>query len=134
MYLGPRDVMDLTKFTALHHTGWWHGVHLLLALMPMADPQEIPQLTTELIAMSREYLRQETIEPAKQLGKTAGMGIGGAMAISLGAFFVVLALYSALKMWLPVGEWWVVLARFIAALSAAGAAGLVAWRMQSADN
>jgi hypothetical protein len=102
--------------------------------MPMADPQEIPQLTTELIAMSREYLRQETIEPAKQLGKTAGMGIGGAMAISLGAFFVVLALYSALKMWLPVGEWWVVLARFIAALSAAGAAGLVAWRMQSADN
>ena len=99
----------------------------------MAEPHEIPQLTTELIDMSREYLRQETVEPAKQLGKAAGMGIGGAVAISFGAFFMVLALYNALKMWLPSGEWWVVLARGITALTAAGVAGLVAWRMQSDD-
>jgi hypothetical protein len=97
----------------------------------MPEPHEIPQLTGELIDMSREYLRQETLEPAKRLGKTAGMGIGGAVATSLGAFFLVLALYSGLKMWLPVGEWWVVLARFITALAAAGGAGLVVWRMQS---
>ena len=97
----------------------------------MPEPHEIPQLTGELIDMSREYLRQETLEPAKKLGKTAGMGIGGAAAISLGAFFLVLALYSGLKMWLPAGEWWVVLARFITALAAAGGAGLVVWRMQS---
>jgi hypothetical protein len=99
----------------------------------MAEPHEIPQLTTELIDMSREYLRQETLEPAKRLGKAAGMGVGGAMAIAFGAFFLVLALYSGLKMWLPLGEWWVVLARFLTALAAAGAAGLVAWRMQSDD-
>ncbi len=99
----------------------------------MPEPHEIPQLTTELIEMSREYLRQETIEPAKRLGKTAGMGIGGAMAISLGAFFLVLALYNGLKMWLPTGEWYVVLSRLLAALGAAGAAGLVVWRMQSGD-
>jgi hypothetical protein len=97
----------------------------------MPEPHEIPQLTGELIDMSREYLRQETLEPAKRLGKTAGMGIGGAIAVSLGAFFLVLALYSGLKMWLPFGEWWVVLARFITALAAAGVAGLVVWRMQS---
>lgn len=96
----------------------------------MPEPQEIPQLTTELIDMSREYLRQETIEPAKRLGRAAGMGIGGAMAISLGAFFLSLALYFGLKVWLPKGEWWVVLARLITALTAAAFAGLVAWRMQ----
>ncbi len=96
----------------------------------MAEPHEIPQLTTELIDMSREYLRQETLEPAKALGKTAGMGVGGAMALGLGVFFLALALYSGLKMWLPEGEWWVVLARFITALVAAGGAGLVVWRMQ----
>ena len=100
----------------------------------MPEPQEIPQLTTELIDMSREYLRQETLEPAKRLGKTAGMGIGGAVAISFGAFFLVLALYNGLKMWLPRGEWWVVLARFVTALAAAGGAGLVFWRMQSDDH
>ena len=99
----------------------------------MADPREIPQLTTELVDMSREYLRQETLEPAKELGKVAGMGIGGATAMGLGGFFFVLALYSGLKMWLPEGAWWVVLARFITALVAAGSAGLVAWRMQSDD-
>jgi hypothetical protein len=97
----------------------------------MPEPHEIPQLTTELIDMSREYLRQETLEPAKRLGKTAGMGLGGAAAISLGGFFLVLALYNGLKIWLPAGEWWVVLARFITALAAAGGAGLVVWRMQS---
>lgn len=97
----------------------------------MAELHELPQLTTELVEMSREYLRQETIEPAKRLGKHAGMGIGGAIAISLGAFFGVLALYSGLKMWLPDGDWYVVLARFIAAVVAAGAAGIVVWRLQS---
>jgi hypothetical protein len=100
----------------------------------MPEPHEIPQLTGELIDMSRDYLRQETLEPAKRLGKTAGMGIGGAIAVSLGAFLLVLALYSGLKMWLPRGEWWVVLARFITALAAAGIAGLVVWRMQSDDH
>ena len=96
----------------------------------MADPKEIPQLTTELIEMSQEYLRQETIEPAKRLGKHAGMGFGGAAVLSLGGVFLVLALYSALKMVLPEGEWWVVLARLLAALGGAGAAGIVVWRMQ----
>jgi hypothetical protein len=99
----------------------------------MTEPRDIPQLTTELIDMSREYLRQETLEPAKRLGRTAGMGIGGAMSIAFGAFFLVLGLYSGLKMWLPSGAWWVVLARFVTALAAAGGAGLVAWRLQRDD-
>jgi Putative Actinobacterial Holin-X, holin superfamily III len=99
----------------------------------MPEPREIPQLTTELFEMSKDYLLQETIEPAKRLGKHAGFGIGGASIISLGAFFIVLGLYSGLKVWLPTGEWWVVLARFMAALAAAGTAGLVVWRMQDDD-
>ena len=99
----------------------------------MPNPQEIPQLATELIDMSKEYLRQETIEPAKALGKHAGMGIGGAMVISLGAFFLVLGLFAGLRMWLPTGEWWEVLARFLTALASAGAAGIVVWRMQGDD-
>lgn len=99
----------------------------------MAEPREIPQLTSELVEMSKEYLKQETLEPAKQLGKKAGFGIGGASIIALGAFFLVLALYNGLKIWLPNGDWWVVLARFLAAVGAALGAGLVAWRMQS-DN
>ena len=99
----------------------------------MADPQEIPQIATELVDMSREYLRQETLEPAKRLGKVAGMGIGGALIMSLGTFLMAWGVYYALVTLLPQGEWWIVLARFLTTLIAAGAAGIIVWRMQSDD-
>ncbi|REK24598.1 MAG: hypothetical protein DWQ40_01390 [Actinobacteria bacterium] len=95
----------------------------------MADFQEIPQLTKDLVDMSKEYLRQETIEPAKKLGKAAGMGVGGAALFSLGAFLALLGVYALMKMVLPDGEWYVVLARVITAVVAVAGAGLVAWRM-----
>ena len=107
---------------------WFLG--LVSLCEPMFKPKEIPQLTTELIQMSREYLRQETIEPVKRLGKHAGMGFGGAMMLSAGSVLITLALYSGLKVWLPEGEWWMVLARFATAAAAAAAAGIVVWRLQ----
>jgi hypothetical protein len=99
----------------------------------MPDPQEIPQIATELVDMSREYLRQELAEPAKQLGKHAGMGIGGATVLAIGAVCLAWALYYGIQILLPEGEWWVVLARGLTAIGAAGAAGIVVWRMQSDD-
>lgn len=84
--------------------------------------------------MSREYLRQEVAEPAKRLGKQAGLGIGGSVMVAIGAFLGAWGLYYGLIIWLPEGEWWVVLARVITAVSAAAIAGLVVWRMQSGDN
>lgn len=95
----------------------------------MKDFQEIPQISRDLFEMSKEYLRQETIEPAKELGKQAGMGIGGALLFSLGAFLAILGVYSLFRMVLPDTEWYIVLARFLAAIVAAGSSGLVAWRL-----
>lgn len=79
--------------------------------------------------MSKEYLRQETIEPAKRLAKNAGMGIGGAFILSLGALFGVLGVYTLVKMVLPETEWYLVLARLVTGVATAGAAGLVVWRI-----
>jgi len=95
----------------------------------MADPQEIPQITTELVEMSREYLRQETLEPAKRLGKAAGMGVGGAIVMAIGAVCLAWGLYYGLQLILPEGQWWVVLARGLTAIAAAGAAGIIGWRL-----
>lgn len=100
----------------------------------MSDRHEIPEITTQLVDMSREYLRQEVAEPAKALGKHAGLGIGGAIMVAIGAFLGAWGLYYGLIIWLPEGEWYVVLARFITAVAAAAIAGLVVWRMQSGDN
>lgn len=96
----------------------------------MGEPQEIPQIANELADMSRDYLRQEVVEPAKALGKHAGMGIGGAIVMSLGAFLLAWGLYNFLKMVMPDEDWYVVLARFLTAIGCLGTAGLVVWRMQ----
>lgn len=95
----------------------------------MANPQEIPQLTTELVEMSREYLRQETLEPAKRLGKQAGMGIGGAIVLAIGAICLTWGLYYGLVLLFPEGEWWVVLSRGLTAIAAAATAGIIGWRI-----
>lgn len=84
--------------------------------------------------MSREYLRQEIAEPAKRLGKHAGLGIGGALLVAIGAVFAAWALYYGLLIWLPAGEWYVVLARFITAVASAALGGIVVWRMQSGNH
>jgi len=103
----------------------------------MSEPQEIPKLTTELIDMSREYLRQETIEPAKRLGKHAGLGLGGAALLGIGLICLTWGLYYGLTQLFAAtvsdNSWWVVLSRFITALITAGVAGIIVWRMQSDD-
>lgn len=95
----------------------------------MPDPQDIPQITTELVEMSRDYLKQETLEPAKRLGRQAGMGFGGAIVMAIGAISLAWGLYYGLTMLLPEGEWWIVLARGLTAIAAAAAAGIIAWRI-----
>ena len=100
----------------------------------MADPQELPQLTTELIDMSREYLRQETIEPAKALGRHAAFGFGGAALASLGALLLVFGLHALLRLVFPETQWFEVLARFLTFAGAAIGAGLVFWRIKSVSN
>ncbi|MGH3649503.1 MAG: phage holin family protein [Acidimicrobiia bacterium] len=95
----------------------------------MPDAKEIPNIAGELVEMSREYLRQEILDPANQLGKHAAMGVGGAVAMAIGAVCLVWGLYYGLQLWLPDGEWWVVLARGLSAIVAAGAAGIFGWRM-----
>lgn len=106
----------------------------MLDSVAMSDAKEIPQIATDLVEMSREYLRQETLEPAKKLGKEAGMGVGGAIVLSIGAVCLAWALYYGLQLLFPEGEWWVVLSRLITALATGGAAGLIGWRMQVDDH
>lgn|SRR5688572_21118975 len=95
----------------------------------MANPEEIPQIATDLVDMSREYLRQEVVAPAKLLGKEAGLGFGGAFVMAIGAICLAWGLYYGLIMLLPEGEWWVVLARGLTAIAAAAVAGIFGWRI-----
>jgi hypothetical protein len=95
----------------------------------MPDPRELPQLVTELVDMSKAYLRQETIEPAKRLGRFAGLGLGAGLVFAAAALFVGLGAYALFGQILPEGEWWVVLARGLTVLVTGAGAGLIAWRI-----
>lgn len=98
--------------------------------LTMTGVQEIPEITSELLEMSREYLRQETIEPLKKLGKHAALGLGAALVMAIGALLLAWGLYYGLVMLFPEGEWFVVLARVTTAVAAAAAGGIVVWSMQ----
>lgn len=95
----------------------------------MPEPHEIPEIASELADMSRDYLRQETLEPAKRLGKQAAMGFGGAIVLAIGSVCLAWALYYGLQLLFPDGEWWVVLSRGLTALAAGIAAGIIGWRL-----
>lgn len=103
----------------------------LLALAGMPDPKQIPELATELYTMSKEYLLQETVEPAKKLGVYAGLGVAGAVAFAVAAMLATLGVYALFQVVLPATPWFNILARGLTVVVAGLAAGLIAWRMSS---
>lgn len=61
------------------------------------DGGGIPSDLSELLALVRSYVRQETVEPLKGLGRFVTMGIGGSAALAIGLVLVSLAGLRALQ-------------------------------------
>ena len=72
----------------------------------MAQIQDIPRLISEFIALAREYLIQETVEPAKKLGWFAGHSIGATVLWSISLILIAVAGLRALIGVLPDGPYW----------------------------
>ncbi|HKY48982.1 MAG TPA: phage holin family protein [Acidimicrobiia bacterium] len=97
-------------------------------------PQEIPELVTELATMSKEYLRQEVVEPAKRLGRFAGFGLGAAVLFSMASLLLTLGLFALLRRLLPDTPWWSVGARLFTFVGAGAGAALIGWRLTRDDH
>jgi hypothetical protein len=91
----------------------------------MASASEIPDLLNESVELSKQYLRQETVEPAKRLGKAAGMGFAAALFFGLAATLGGIAINRWVIILLPSGRAWSGLGYLISALLLLGLAGLV---------
>jgi hypothetical protein len=94
----------------------------------MGDLRELPEQVSELLDLSKEYLRQETIEPVKKLGRAAGMGFAASILFAIGAVLLSIAGMRLLVKALPEGELWSALGVFISFIVLAGVAGLIMWR------
>ncbi len=101
----------------------------------MAPAQEIPELAREAFDMSKEYLRQETLEPAKSLGRVAAYGLGAALVFGLAALFLGVAGMRIIIGLLPDTTIWQGVGYLLSGVILLGLGGLVGWlAAQSSDS
>ncbi|MBM3695032.1 MAG: hypothetical protein FJW79_03745 [Actinobacteria bacterium] len=94
----------------------------------MARVKELPGLATEFAALAKEYVRQRTVEPAKALGRIAGLGMAAALLLSLAALFLAVAGMRLIVDALPDGHIWSGFGYILASIGLFITAGLVGWR------
>jgi hypothetical protein len=82
----------------------------------MAQIQDIPRLASEFYELSRDYLLQETVEPAKKLGHFAGFSVGAAALWAVAMVLLAVAGLRAFYDLLPDGVYWEAAAYVIVAI------------------
>ena len=91
----------------------------------MASPAELPDHVREFIDLSKAYLRQETVEPAKHLGRYAGYSFAAAFAFALGSLFLGIAGMRWIVRALPDGPNWTALGYLIAVAALIAIAAII---------
>ena len=91
----------------------------------MAGPTELPQLVAEFVDMSKEYLRQETLDPAKDLGRFTGFVFGASVMFAIGGLLLAIAGVRGIIYLLPDGPNWSALGYILAALAIALVIGII---------
>jgi hypothetical protein len=67
------------------------------APVPEPEPKSIPEIATELWALTKDYARQETVDPLKGVGRYLGYGAAGALLGGVGVILLMLAGLRALQ-------------------------------------
>ena len=99
----------------------------------MTDPKELPQQVSDLIELTKQYLRQETLDPLRRIGKLVVLAIAAALLVSLGVVLLAMGFHGFLVDALPEGQWWEPVPAAIVAVVFCLAAVMVAGRLRSGD-
>jgi hypothetical protein len=65
--------------------------------VPEPEPKSIPEVATDLWGLTRDYARQETVDPLKGVGRYFAYGGIGALLGSSGVILLMLSLLRALQ-------------------------------------
>jgi uncharacterized protein (DUF849 family) len=95
----------------------------------VARARELPQQVGEFVELAKEYTKQRTLEPAKALGRTAGLGLAAALAFSVAAIFLAVAGMRLIVDALPDTAIWSGLGYVLAAIGLLVVAGIIGWRV-----
>lgn len=63
----------------------------------MKDEKGVGEIVNDLWLLTRDYAKQETVDPLKSLGKFLAYGIGGSLVLSLGVLFGAVAVLRCLQ-------------------------------------
>lgn len=91
----------------------------------MAGATELPQMVTEFVDLSKEYLLQETVEPAKRLGRFAGFTVGASIMFAIGGLLLAIAAMRGIIYLLPDGPNWSALGYILGAIAIAAVIGMM---------
>jgi uncharacterized protein (DUF849 family) len=94
----------------------------------MATAGDIPELVGEFVDLAKQYVREQTLEPAKKLGRLAGFSLAAALIFVLAAVFLAIAGMRAIVDLMPDGTIWSGFGYVLSALALLAATGLVMWR------
>ena len=99
----------------------------------MSDARELPQQVTDLIELAKRYLRQETVDPLKSIGRSVARALVAVLLLGVGSVLLALGLHGFVGDLLPEGSWNAAGAALITAVVSLAAAALVAGRLRTGD-
>lgn len=99
----------------------------------MTDPRELPQQVADLIELSKQYLRQETVQPLRSIGRTVGRALAAALLMGLGVVLLSLGVHGFLVELFPSGQWWEAGAAAVTAVAFLLVTAIVAMRLRTGD-
>ena len=95
----------------------------------MAKTTELPEMVGEFIDLSKQYVREQTLEPAKKLGRMAGFSFAGALMLALAVVFLAIAGARLIIEVLPEGPMWSGLGYIVSSLTLLILTGVLMWRV-----
>ena len=72
----------------------------------MSDPRELPEQAREFVDLTKRYVDEEIVQPAKRLGAYAGKGIGAGFLFAVGSLLLAAGVLALSLMLLPESDTW----------------------------
>lgn len=100
----------------------------------MADTRELPDQAREFVELSKQYVDEEIVQPAKRLGSFAGKGVGAGLVFALGSLLLAAGTLSFARTVVPAGDTWDALAHLGVGLLVAIVAGFLVRKVARGGN
>ncbi len=94
----------------------------------MAKVKQLPELVSEFIELTKQYVRERTVDRARALGRLAAFSFAGALLCVLAALFLAVAGMRVIVDLLPEGNIWSGFGYILAAIGLFIVSGLIVWR------